>query len=143
MMHVATMSAADPLRLRLRQMLQDKGISQSRLCQLLTAATGEPWLIQRMGKLLNGQILLRVEDLVLMARAADISLVEIVREPGKEFMADLTPSELKMIHTMRDRPDVEPILSGLAAKFAEQAPKRKKSRAVIREQMRRMRRDDD
>ena len=131
------MSAADPLLARFRQLLADKGVSQARLCRLLTERTGELWLDQRMGKLLNGKMKLRVEDLVVMAETAGISLVELTRDPSREYVADLTPSELRLIHAMRDFPAIAMPLMDIVNRLAP--PQRKPPRAVLRERMRRAR----
>lgn len=126
------MSAADPVRERLRELLHEKKLSHQRLCNRLTEMTGEPWLVQRFGKLLNGSIMLRVEDLVLIARAAEISLVEIVRERGRELAADLTPTELQLVQGVRDNPALLAPFLALIPK----TPKPKPTRRMIRDRMR-------
>ncbi len=134
-MPTPVMSAADPVRLRLRQLLADKGISQPKLCTLLSTATGRPWLVQRMGKILNGHIELRVEDLVLICQVAGLSLVEVVRDPSREFVADLTPSEVRLINAMRDYPSISQPLIDIVRRLTPET--RRPSRAVLRERMRR------
>lgn len=86
---------ADDVRLRLRDLLQTRGVTQTELTRRLTKASGETWLIDHVSKLLRGEIRLRVEDVVLMCEVAGISLVELFREPGREYVADLTPTELR------------------------------------------------
>lgn len=94
----------DAIRLRLRNMLDERKLSHTRICERLTEMTGEPWLVARFGKLLNGRIRMRVEDLVWIARAANLSLVDLVREPGREYVADMTPTELRFLAAVRATP---------------------------------------
>lgn len=129
------MNPADPIRLRLRDTLHARKISQQKLCELLTERTGETWHIQRMSKLMNGRLNLRVEDLVLICKAAGISLVEIVREPGREFVSDVTPSELRLLEAIRDHPQLVPAILQLLG-----PSNRKPSRQTIKQ---RMARDSD
>ena len=128
------MRPSDPIRLRLRELLDARGVSQTQVCQRLTAKTGELWRMSRLSKLLNGHIVFCVDDLVLIAQVADVSLVDLFREPGREFVADMTPTELKMIHAFRDHPSV---MRPIADVIAMLTPQRKPSRAIVRERMRR------
>ena len=133
------MRPSDPIRLRLRELLEARGVSQTTVCQRLTAKTGELWRMSRLSKLVNGRIVFCVDDLVLIAQVADISLVDLVREPGREFVGDLTPTELKIIHALRDHPS---IMRPLADVVAVLTPKRKPSRTIVRERMRRAKAED-
>lgn len=128
------MAPADHVRLRFRELLHEKGVSQSVLCARLQARTGERWRESRLSKLLNGRIVFVVDDLVLMAECADISLVELFREKGREFVADLSPSELRVLNAMRDMPHTGQLLMDLVNSLTPE--KRKSSRAVIRERIR-------
>lgn len=130
---------ADDVRLRLRELLQTRGVSQTELTRRLTRASGETWLIDHVSKLLRGEIRLRVEDVVLMCEVAGVSLVELFREPGREFVADLTPTELRLIHALRDHPG---IMRPLVDVVATLAPARKPSRQIVRERMRRAKAED-
>ena len=125
---------ADDVRLRLRDLLQQRGVSQTELTRRLTRATGDEWLIDHVSKLLRGEIRLRVEDVLVMCEVADLSLVELFREPGREFVADLTPTELRLLHALRDHPKIMLPLVDVVATLS--AP-RKPSRRVIRERMKR------
>lgn len=95
--------------------------------------------MSRLSKLLNGHIVFCVDDLMQIAQVADISLVELFREPGRELMADLTPTELRLIHALRDHPA---IMRPLVDVVATLTPTRKPSRAILRERMRRGRSED-
>lgn len=130
----------DDLRLRLREALHAKRVSQAELTKRLSAKTGDEWLIAHVSKILNGHIRLRVEDLLLMVDVAGLSLVDLVREPGRELVADLTPTELRLIHALRDHPA---IMRPLVDVVATLTPTRKTPRAILRERMRRSKREDD
>lgn len=130
----------DDLRLRLREALHAKRVSQSELTKRLSAKTGDEWLIAHVSKILNGHIRLRVEDFLLMVDVAGLSLVDLVREPGRELIADLTPTELRLIHALRDHPA---IMRPLVDVVATLTPTRKTPRAILRERMRRSKREDD
>lgn len=60
----------------------------------------------RLGKILRHGIRLRVDDLDLLARGVGIGLVETVRDRGMEFHAEMTPTELRVLERIRQRPDV-------------------------------------
>jgi transcriptional regulator with XRE-family HTH domain len=128
----ALMDAAAAIRLRFRELLEDRGMSQRTLAHRLTKRTGALWRESRLSKLLNGQIAFEVADLILMADEAGISMVELVRQPGREFVADMTPTELRIVQAMRDRPELEPLLKLVVG----DTPRRKPSRRIIRERMR-------
>lgn len=130
--NAVTVQTGEGIRQRLRDLLYERRLSHAQMCRRLTQQTGEEWRVQRFGKLMNGIIHLRVEDLAVIAEVAGLSLVEIVREPGKEFVADLTPSELRVLNLMRDHPHLVPHLTALLAV----GPKpRGPSRRTIRERM--------
>ncbi len=80
------------------------GVSQTELSRRLEADTRRRWRVSRISKILNGHIPFTVDDLVLMCDAAGISLVSVVRQRGREFVADLTPSELNVIELIRENP---------------------------------------
>lgn len=122
---------ASRIRTRLRELLARQGVTQVELCARLTRLTGETWHQQHMSKLLNGGNVLTVEQLALIAYAAGLSLVEVVREPGKEFVGDLTPTELRLLDAVRAHPDSVPALLQLLGP----APTPKPTRATIKQRM--------
>jgi len=130
---------AEELRLRLRESLHKRGVSQAELVKRLSAASGEEWLVAHASKSINGHIRLRVEDLLLIALVADLSLVELFREPGRELVADLTPTELRLIHALRDHPEIMRPLVDVVLKLT---PTRKTPRAILRDRMRRAKAED-
>lgn len=136
MIHIAEsntpMDAAAAIRLRFRELLNNKGMSQRTLAQRLTKRTGTLWRESRLSKLLLGQIAFEVDDLILMADEAGISLVELFRQPGREFVADMTPTELRIVQALRDQPKLEPLFLLVVG----DTPRRKPPRHVIKERMR-------
>lgn len=102
---------------QLRDELWRRKISQRDLARRLTERTGERWSQSRVQKILNGRVKLVVEDVAAIAEMVGLSLVELVREPGREFVADCTPSELRMLMRIRERPDLfEPLTTLLLAR---------------------------
>lgn len=110
------------VRDRLREGIRARGLTQQQLCERLTERTGERWLIQRLSKILTGRNELKIDDFVAMADAAGVSMVELVREPGREFVADLTPSELLVLHAIRDTPQLQPAILQLLGPTLKQLP---------------------
>ncbi len=129
----------DRYRLRFRELLHTADVSQSKLCDRLTKRTGMLWRESRLSKMLNGHIAMELDDLVVMAEEAGISLVELFRVPGREFVADMTPSELKLIHAVRDYPTV---LRHVTDIIDVLVVARRPTRAIVRERIRLGRKDD-
>lgn len=102
---VIAMTAADRTRRRLKEELDARGISQRDLADILSRRDTEIWTQSKLGKILNGRVELKVEDVDLIARAAGINLTEAVRDRGMEFCAEMTPSELRVLERLRQRPD--------------------------------------
>lgn len=128
------MTVSDRIRARLRDALADRKLSQRAISDRLQKFTGETWSQPRVGKILNGRVELKIEDLALLAGLAGISLVELVREQGREFVADLTPTELRIVNALRDHHGLQDHVLTLIELLAP--PQRKPSREVIRERMR-------
>lgn len=127
------MTLSDRLRARLRDALADRKLSQRAVADRLTKFTGTEWNQVKVGRVLNGGVELKVDDVALLAGLAGLSLVELFREPGREFVADLTPSELRLLDAVRARPEVGP---AIVAIIGTTPTPRKPSRRVIRERMR-------
>lgn len=102
---MARESVADRARLRIREEMHERGISQRDLAEVLTKHTGERWTQSKVGKVLTGRVQLQVEIAAIMAEGVGISLVEAVRDRGLEFHAELTPTEMRMLELLRQRPD--------------------------------------
>jgi hypothetical protein len=121
------------VRALVRDELAHRRISQRVAAERLTLNTGEPWSQSKVHKILTGQVVFSLDDAAAFARILDLSFTALVREPGREFHADMTPSELKLIEAVRDAPKMLPLLLDLIG----EAERRKPGRLTIRERMRR------
>jgi transcriptional regulator with XRE-family HTH domain len=90
---------ADTVRLRIREELARKKMSQRDLAAQLG------WSQFRLGKVLTGRTSLDVNDMAAVCQELRLSLVEAVRDPGLEFVAEMTPSELRILERIRQIPD--------------------------------------
>lgn len=107
---------------RLRDEFAHKKISQRAIAERLTTRTGEVWSQPAVHKILTGQVRLTVNDLFLLAELAGLSPVELVRQPGLEFVADLAPTELTIIQAMRDRPELVALIAAVVGPPTPRAP---------------------
>lgn len=98
--------ASDRARLRLREELQARNITQQDLAEALTEITGEVWSKGKVNHVLNGHVQLLVDDADAIAKVAKLYLTEVVRDRGLEFYAEMTPTELKILERIRRRPKV-------------------------------------
>ena len=87
---------AETIRRRIRDEMRRQKLSQRDLATRLT------WTQSRVGKILTGNTALSVDDLGAMCSALQISLVEVVRDPRLEFVADISPYELRVLERFRD-----------------------------------------
>lgn len=94
------MTTAARALIRIREEMHERHITQDDLARVLQCSQS------RVGKLLNGGLNLRVNDLDMLARAVGIGLVETVRDRGMEFHAEMTPTELRILERIRQRPEV-------------------------------------
>jgi len=101
-----THSISERARQRLREELHARGISQQDLADLLTNRDCEAWSQPRVGKVLNGKVHLRLDELGLMAQVVGVAVTELIRDRGLEFYAELTPTELRILERIRQRPHV-------------------------------------
>ncbi len=91
--HMARLS--EQVRLRLREEMARKEMSQRDVAGILD------WSQSKIAHILNGRVELTVDDLAAFAFGLNLSVVETVRDPGMEFCADMTPTELRMFERMR------------------------------------------
>lgn len=63
------------------------------------------WSQAKMSKVLNGKMDLTVDDLEAICLEVHLYTTEAVRDTGREFCAELTPSELQMLERFRELPD--------------------------------------
>lgn len=131
------MTVSDRIRARLRDALTDRKLSQRAVADRLQKFTGETWSQPKVGKVLKGKVKLKVDAMVVLADLVGISLVELVRDPGREFVADLTPTELKIVTAMREHPGLQDTIETMIKWRVPPMPPKKPSREVIRERMRR------
>ncbi|SRR5581483_5889522 len=96
-------SVAERIRLRLREEMTRRNLSQRDISDLLGGAE-QGWSQSRVGKILTGRVALGVEELAALCFALGISLVEIVRDPGLEFCAEMQPVELRLLERIRQVP---------------------------------------
>lgn len=97
-------TASARVRGRLRDELTERGMSQRDLAEKLTHETGESWTQSRVGKVLNGDVELKIDDVEVISKALGIFLSEAVRDRGLEFYAELTPTEMRMFTIYKQRP---------------------------------------
>lgn len=137
------MKRAQEVRVRLKELLRALGISQTDLCERLNAeGPGKRWRLSRLNKLLNGHIPFGLDDLQEIADAAGLSMVELVRQSGREFVGDLTPTELRILQLLRENPSLADLISAVmperrAAYRAQLKARADRLRARIKQ------RDDD
>jgi transcriptional regulator with XRE-family HTH domain len=92
---------SDRVRLRLRHEMAQKRLSQRDIAGILN------WSQSRVAHLLTGRVAMTVDDLNHLAFAVSLSPLELVRDQGLEFVADLTPSELRAVQALRAKPEKE------------------------------------
>jgi hypothetical protein len=121
------------IRQKLRDQLAHRKISQRALALRLSRNTGEHWSQSKVHKILTGQVQLLVDDLSLMAAEAGFSLVELVREPGRELVVDMTPTEMRLITAMRESPRFMAAMAEAVRSMEQLA--QKPGRRTIKERM--------
>ncbi len=82
---------------RLREEITAKHLSQKEIEGLL----GEGWSQSRISKILCGTTELTVNDLGALCFALSLSVVEVLRDPEFEFLAEMTPTELRILQRFR------------------------------------------
>lgn len=92
---VEAMARSDQARRRVRDEMDRKKLSQRDVAGILG------WTQSRVGKVLTGRVQLLVDDLEALCFAVGLHLTEAVRDPGLEFVADMTPSELRLLERFR------------------------------------------
>ncbi len=94
------MTLAERAVLRIREEMTARHISQRDLAERLQCSQG------RVAKILNGGVNLRLNDVATLTNAVGISVVEAVRDRGLEFHAEMSPTELRILERIRQRPNV-------------------------------------
>jgi len=98
--------ASTRVRERLREELRARDITQRELADALSKQTDDYWTQSKVGKVLTGHVELKVDDADAIAKVAGIFLTEAVRDRGLEFYAEMTPTELRILERLRQRPQV-------------------------------------
>jgi transcriptional regulator with XRE-family HTH domain len=93
------------VRHRFQEEMRVRGISQRQLADMLSGLDNQEWTQSRVGKVLTGRVDLKIHDADLIARALRMSLTEAVRDRGLEFYAELTPTEVRLLERLRQRPN--------------------------------------
>jgi transcriptional regulator with XRE-family HTH domain len=83
------------VRQRLRVRMTEKRYTQRDVANF----TG--WSQSRVAKVLSGRTAVDIDELGEFCSALGLSPVETVRDPGLEFVADLTPFELRILERFR------------------------------------------
>jgi len=91
-------TASERARLRIREEMARRHLSQRDVAGILE------WSQSRVSKNLNARIELGLDDLAALAFAVGLSLVEVVRDHGLEFCADMTPTEFRLLQVVRKLP---------------------------------------
>jgi transcriptional regulator with XRE-family HTH domain len=113
-----TPPASQRVRLRLKEELAARDISQRELAEILTQQTEDEWTQSTVGKVLNGNVELTVDDADAIAKALRLFLTEAVRDRGLEFYAEMTPTELRLLEMIRKDANLRQgflIIAGLSA----------------------------
>jgi transcriptional regulator with XRE-family HTH domain len=103
---VLCVTMTDRIRMRLRAEMKKRHLSQRGILEKLNKyrqPTDEPWSQSRLSKMLKGRTVLRVADVDAVAGILGISWVELIRDHGHEFMAEMQPSELLLLELVRAR----------------------------------------
>jgi transcriptional regulator with XRE-family HTH domain len=95
----------EQVRLRIREEMTRKNLSQRDLSGIL-GGPGKGWSQSRVGKLLTGRVLMGVADMESLCFAVGLSVVEAVRDHGLEFLAEMTPTELRTLERIKQLDDV-------------------------------------
>lgn len=93
-------------RRRIREEMDARGISQRALADILSRRSNEVWSQPRLGKLLTGRVHLRLDEAALIADCIGLSAAEVIRDRGLEFYAEMTPTEVRILERIRQRPHI-------------------------------------
>lgn len=88
----------DRVRERLREAKHDQGLSERDLADLLR------WSHSKVAKKLTGRTEITLDELEALCGAVSISPTEAVRDRGLEFVAEMTPTELRRLELIRRLP---------------------------------------
>lgn len=117
-------SSESPLSARVRRALDDRlyqrRITKREASQRIIRATGDRrWAEWKIGRILNGSYELTLDDAAVLADVAGLTLVELVREPGRELVGDLTATELRILTAIREVPSLGKLVDELVRTFRD------------------------
>jgi len=98
-MHMAENFNLTVLR-RIRDEMTKKKLSQQDVADLLQ------WTQTKVSQKLNGRSETTLNEFEALCFAVGLSKVEAIRDQGLEFVAELTPSEVRMFQRLRQMPPV-------------------------------------
>lgn len=90
----------EQVRSRVRDEMTRRHLSQRDLSGILGGAAAG-WSQSRVAKILTGRVLMGVADMEALCFAVGLSVVEAVRDHGLEFLAEMTPTELRTLERIR------------------------------------------
>ena len=129
---------AERVRERLRETLYQKRLTNRDATTKATQLTGDPWTDHRVGRILAGKVELLWDDVIVLATVAGIPLIDLVRDPERELVADLSAGELTLVEAVRRHPPLLGPLLGLVRQIAPEPdpPAKKPTRAAIQRKIR-------
>lgn len=101
------MNPADRVRERLKVWLDTTGLGQRQLA--IDLDKSQVWL----QKVLAGENHIRLRDLDQIAGALRTTAAELVRAEDDRYQLELTPTEVRIVETLRHRPDARDAIASL------------------------------
>jgi transcriptional regulator with XRE-family HTH domain len=93
-----SMELSDRVRQRIKDEMSRQHLSQRDVAGLLT------WSQSRVAKVLTGRVEMGVDDLGALCFALNLHPTEAVRDHGLEFLAEMSPTELRILERIRQLP---------------------------------------
>lgn len=114
---------ADRARQRIRDEMAKRHLSQQDVADLIK------WTQSRVAQKITGRTPITLDELEALAFAVALAPVEIIRDRGMEFFAEMAPYELRVLEKLRELPKHvrEAYLEVLSVKASEEkhaAPKK-------------------
>lgn len=120
---VTTETLSDRVRVRLREEMARQHLSQRDVANLLG------WTQSRVSKTLNAYVELGVEEMGAMCFALGLHVTEVVRDHGLEFLAEMTPTELRILERIRQLP--RPVLDAVMTVIDVHSTTRRQERRAL------------
>lgn len=90
-----TESFGERVRNRIGEEMRAKKLSHRDVAGILE------WNPNKVHKLLNGRVRMTTDDLWWLCFAIGLPVSEVVRDRGLEFYAEMTPTELRVLHILK------------------------------------------